>query len=262
VIEFGAQETRIVPVVEGFVLRKAVVSTKRGGNWIDGKILHELGKSGLKLRPWFDKDEDKQVTESFRSLYISDIVRDVKKWMCFVSKAGLSTEALESMRIPIYELPDGTTLGASLGVCAAAESLFEPGRPQAQTLSSFDSSFPPHMQTVDIDVEQDSLQELVRASISKCDVDTRKDLLANITVCGGGSAMDGISTRLALELQQIVPPNFKIKVIPQLPAERNYSSWIGGSILSICGSFQQLWLSKAEYEEQGNYSIIHQRFIY
>jgi actin-related protein len=36
-----------------------------------------------------------------------------------------------------------------------------------------------------------------------------------------------------------------------LPIERHNAAWIGGSILSICGSFQQMWISKAEYEEQG-----------
>lgn len=261
-VELGAQQTRIVPVVEGYVLRKAIVRTNRGGNWIDHKIKEEIEKCGINLVPWFDKSDEKDVSESFRSLHVFDIIRDVKKWMCFVSKAPISAEALDTLRIPPYELPDGTLLNASLEICSVAESFFQPGRPQVRSLSSFEASFPPHLQLVDVDLEQDSLQELVRVSISKCDVDTRKDLLANITICGGGSAMDGVSIRLAQELAKILPPNFKVKVLPQLPVERNYSAWIGGSILSICGSFQQLWLSKAEYEENGNSSIIHQRFIY
>lgn len=33
--------------------------------------------------------------------------------------------------------------------------------------------------------------------------------------------------------------------------ERRYSSWVGGSILGCLGSFQQLWVSKQEYEESG-----------
>lgn len=35
------------------------------------------------------------------------------------------------------------------------------------------------------------------------------------------------------------------------PIERRFGVWIGGSILASLGSFQQLWLSKAEYEELG-----------
>lgn len=36
-----------------------------------------------------------------------------------------------------------------------------------------------------------------------------------------------------------------------LPIERHHAAWVGGSILGICGSFQQLWVSKSEYEELG-----------
>ena len=34
-------------------------------------------------------------------------------------------------------------------------------------------------------------------------------------------------------------------------SERRYGAWIGGSILSSLGSFQQMWLSRQEYEESG-----------
>ena len=48
-------------------------------------------------------------------------------------------------------------------------------------------------------------------------------------------------------------------MVTPLPLERHYASWIGGSILSICGSFQQLWISKAEYSEYGSLSIAQNR---
>ena len=35
-------------------------------------------------------------------------------------------------------------------------------------------------------------------------------------------------------------------------AERQHAAWIGGSILSICGSFQQNWISNLEYAEYGS----------
>lgn len=39
------------------------------------------------------------------------------------------------------------------------------------------------------------------------------------------------------------------------PAERRFAVWIGGSILASLGSFQQLWMSKQEYEESGAHGI-------
>ena len=41
----------------------------------------------------------------------------------------------------------------------------------------------------------------------------------------------------------------KIKVVA--PPERKYSVWIGGSILASLHTFQQMWISKAEYDESG-----------
>jgi hypothetical protein len=41
----------------------------------------------------------------------------------------------------------------------------------------------------------------------------------------------------------------KIKIIA--PPERKYSVWIGGSILASLSTFQQMWISKEEYDESG-----------
>jgi len=45
------------------------------------------------------------------------------------------------------------------------------------------------------------------------------------------------------------PGTMKIKVIS--PPERKYSVWIGGSILSSLQTFQQMWISKGEYDDSG-----------
>ena len=45
-------------------------------------------------------------------------------------------------------------------------------------------------------------------------------------------------------------------VCPVNQVERRYSVWIGGSILASLGTFQQMWMSKAEYQEYGA-GLIH-----
>merc|ERR1712136_303502 len=49
------------------------------------------------------------------------------------------------------------------------------------------------------------------------------------------------------ELTALAPSTMKIKVVA--PPERKYSVWIGGSILSSLSTFQQMWISKGEYDE-------------
>merc|ERR1712206_72708 len=59
---------------------------------------------------------------------------------------------------------------------------------------------------------------------------------------GGGTTMfTGIGERMTKELTALAPP------------ERKYSVWIGGSILSSLSTFQQMWISKGEYEKWPDY---------
>jgi hypothetical protein len=86
--------------------------------------------------------------------------------------------------------------------------------------------------------------------------DLRKDLYGNIVLAGGSTMFPGINTRLEKEMIQLAPPTMKIKVIA--PPERKYSVWIGGSILASLSTFQNMWITKEEYDEAGP-AIVHRK---
>ena len=50
-----------------------------------------------------------------------------------------------------------------------------------------------------------------------------------------------------------------IKIIA--PPERKYFVWIGGSILSLLLTFEEMWISKNEYNEAGP-SIVHRKYTW
>ncbi|KAJ2323170.1 NuA4 histone acetyltransferase subunit, partial [Coemansia sp. RSA 2681] len=57
--------------------------------------------------------------------------------------------------------------------------------------------------------------------------------------------------RLAAMLQDACPGS-RIKFAPLASkTERRATAWLGGSILASLGTFHQLWVSRAEYEEHG-----------
>merc|ERR1739838_1303646 len=93
-------------------------------------------------------------------------------------------------------------------------------------------------------MESCGIHETTYNSIMKCDVDIRKDLYANTVLSGGTTMFPGIADRMKKEI--IDPP------------ERKYSVWIGGSILASLPTFQQIWISKQEYDECGP-SIVHRK---
>ena len=105
-------------------------------------------------------------------------------------------------------------------------------------------------------VEGAGIHETTYNSIMKCDVDIRKDLYANIVLSGGTTMFPGIADRMTKDITALAPSSMKIKVVA--PPERKYSVWIGGSILSSLSTFQQMWISKSEYDESGP-SIVHRK---
>ncbi len=90
----------------------------------------------------------------------------------------------------------------------------------------------------------------------KCDVDVRKQLYENIVMSGGTTMFNNIPERLTKEMTEKVPSTMKIKVMA--PAERKFLVWIGGSILASLSTFQNMWITKAEYQESGP-EIVHRK---
>ncbi|OQR71279.1 actin [Tropilaelaps mercedesae] len=107
-----------------------------------------------------------------------------------------------------------------------------------------------------IGMESCGIHETSFNSIMKCDIDIRKDLYANTVLSGGTTMYPGIADRMQKEITSLAPSTMKIKIIA--PPERKYSVWIGGSILASLSTFQQMWISKEEYDESGP-AIVHRK---
>ena len=90
---------------------------------------------------------------------------------------------------------------------------------------------------------------MIVESISKSDIDIRRDLFQNIIINGGNTMFKGFTERVQKQLPDISPQNVKVKVLGS--NDRRFQTWVGGSILSSLGSFQQMWMSRQEYEEHG-----------
>ena len=89
-----------------------------------------------------------------------------------------------------------------------------------------------------------------------CDIDLRPALYGSVVLTGGTTLIRGFTERLNRDLSSKTPATMRCKLIAANGVqERRFGSWIGGSILASLGSFQQMWISKQEYEEGGKNQV-------
>jgi actin-related protein len=199
--------------------------------------------------------------------------------MSFIPLDPTDTSSVHNLisQIPSYELPDKTLVQPTTQLCLAAHETYftssntlmtkrtkvEPGGDCDQTSgnengtdqrnsSSSSSSHSSSTSFPSTSSSSLSLPQMIWKTVLQVDVDIRRELLNNIIPVGGGSLIDGLSQRLINEMTLLAPAAVKIKVVNNMvPVEKQHAAWIGGSVLSICGSFQQLWISRQEYDEHG-----------
>lgn len=127
-----------------------------------------------------------------------------------------------------YCLPDGKTIEMTSEQYEAPEILFN---------------------TAIIGRDGDGLQHLIKNTLEKCELDSRRVLAQNVILTGGTTMFKGFSDRLNAEFDKINTTGLRLSFVEK--PYRRYSSWIGASVLASLSSFQPKWITLEEYQEHG-----------
>ena len=163
------------------------------------------------------------------------VLIDIKEKLCAVAIDFNSLDTEEKS----YEFIDGqnTKIGSERFRCP--EALFKP------TL---------------IELECEGIVVTTHRAITTCDVEIKRDLYSNIVLSGGTTLFPGMAERLQKDISSLVSfhlkPKLKVSVVA--PPKRKHSTWFGGSILASLSAFQDMWITKAQYEEGGP-SVVHRK---
>jgi actin-related protein len=229
VFDSGDGVSHTVPIYEGYALPHAIMRIDMAGRDLTEWMVKLLTERGL----------------TFNTSAEREIVRDIKEKLAYVAldyEKELEESRTSNACEVKYELPDGSTITVGNERFRCPELLFKP--------NMMGHEFP-------------GIHETLFNSIQKCDIDVRRDLYANIVMSGGTTMFPGIDARLEKEMIALAPQSLtqkdaKKNIKITAPPERKYSVWIGGSILASLSTFQQMWITKQEYEESGP-SIVHRK---
>ncbi len=245
ILDVGDGVTHVVPIFGGYVIAHAINRVNLGGRDITRFLVRLL------------RDKDIYLTSSAEF----EIVRDIKEKRCYVAldleaelkkvrggqvaaqrvdrETYVAFGERQEMQVPPteYKLPDGRTLTINEERFLAPEVLFQP-----QWIGL--EAMPVHWAVFD--------------SVLRCDIDLRRELLANIILSGGSTLFPGFEQRLKKELlalaNQYGMTDVDIRITS--PPNRMYSVWIGGSKLASHPSFAKSWITREEYKKEGP-QVIH-----
>lgn len=214
VVESGEGLTQAVPVFEGYAIPHAIFSMDVAGQDITGCVKQAM---------LHERDGQRYAVDDY-------VMRALKERVCTVAPSyNASVRAFDDAddEAKSFELPDKNIIQVSTRVrTSAPEILFGNGDPSA-----------PSVQKICID------------AIETCDSDFQMDLVRSLVVAGGTSMLPGLAPRMMTEVSSRLSADLASQVGICVDSQRRYAAWIGGSMFASLSTFDQVAITKQEYEE-------------
>jgi actin-related protein 2 len=228
VVDSGDGVTHIVPVWEGICPPLLIKRLNVAGRHITRHLIKLLQVRGYA----FNRSAD------------FETVRQIKEKLCYVgydlameNKLALETTTLMQK----FELPDGRVIKIGSERFEAPEVLFNPSL---------------------IDNESEGISEMLFNMIQEADIDLRQSFYKHIVLSGGSTMYPGLPSRLEKDMKELYLERVlkgdekslsKFKLRIEDPPRRKHMVFLGGSVLAdIMKDREDFWISKKEWEEQGD----------
>jgi centractin len=229
VLDSGDGVSHAVPVFEGFAIPNSIRRIDVAGRDVTEQMQLLLRKAGHVLHTSAEKEVVRMIKE--KVCYVSlDPKREEKEWMNSYHKSD--AKAMD------YALPDGH----KIKVCNVLEYhswittmlMNSPLKIGQERYRAPEILFDPEL----IGLEYPGVHQIVQDAITRTDLDLRKSLYLNIVLSGGSTLCKNFPDRLMREIKKLAVEDMKIRI--SAPAERKYTTWIGGSILAGLSTFRKV----------------------
>lgn len=221
-IDCGHTSLNFAPIYEGFLQRHCVQHIPIAGKDINDILINLLIKNGQVIDSKMQKQSIIKAKESF----------------CFLRHDNEDEiEKKKEEETKEWELPDKKKITINKERFQATEVIFDP--------KQFAYDYP-------------NFQELFKKTVKGIDSDLREIMLANIIFNGGTTLIKGFKSRVTQEIEQ-AGQDYEFKKKVHTYPEAQFMAWLGGSILTSLTNFENLWITKAEYKEEGKATIVHKK---
>ena len=224
-IDCGHTSLNFAPIYEGFLQKYCVHHIPIAGKDINDLLINLLIKNGQVIESKMQKQSIIKAKELY-CYFAQDYEQEEKDF-----ENNIDDETKE------WELPDKRKIKIGKERFQATEVLFEPKK---------------------YGYDYINFQELFKQTVKSIDSDLREYMLANIIFNGGTTLFKGFKNRVTKEIEE-AGQEYEFKKKIHIYPEAQFMAWIGGSILSSLSNFENLWITKSEYKEEGNASIIHKK---
>ena len=218
-VDSGASLTQYLAMLEGYLLPGTRDLIEFGG-----KDLTEYFVRLLNEIQYIPIDEEKDISEK------------AKVKACYVALDFQSE--LKYVEPFEYTLPDGKDIFIRDQRIRCCEALYNPS-----------------LAGIDYD---ENIAEYCNKCIKSCDYKQRNDLYSNIILSGGNTMFKGFAERFAEEIKKLAGNKYEEVVKVTTLYEKNFAALKGGCVLSSLPAFEEKWITKNEYEENGSY-IVHRK---
>ncbi|KEG11006.1 actin-like protein [Trypanosoma grayi] len=255
-VEMGYDACHVVPVFQGCPLFHAVHMLNYGGDYLTrymmatGPALPEVVQPAHRIDVWEHlKEKYCEACPNSETFY------EVRDSEASGSVSSLTDGHSNSYGPVQHQLPDGTVITLGSNRFVPVEMLLDPSL-VTDDVFMFDQSAIENVERLRTSAEPRGLHSLIEESVKKCDLDLSPVFYESIHFSGGCSLLRGLPQRVGSEIGEVA--GNAPRIVAQ--TERRHAAFVGGSILASLPTFQDFWVTKAEYEEFGSSAVLRQCF--
>lgn len=248
IVDSGYSFTHIVPYCRSKKKKEAIIRINVGGKLLTNHLKEII---------------------SYRQLHVMDethVINQVKEDVCYVSQdfykdmdiAKLKGE--ENTVMVDYVLPDFSTI--KKGFCKPREEMVLSGKyktgEQILRLANERFAVPEILfHPSDIGIQEMGIPEAIVYSIQNLPEEMQPHFFKNIVLTGGNTLFPGFRDRVYSEVRCLTPTDYDVSVV--LPENPITYSWEGGKLISENDDFEDLVVTRDDYEEHGH-NICEEKF--